>query len=938
MSDDAAGNGGAALRFSRFTLLPQRQLLLDGDQPVRLGSRPMAILTLLVQRAGELVTKNEILAYAWPNISVDEGALRVHMATLRKILGGDGFISNVVGRGYQFVHPVTSGVAQPAAASAGPVTLLPSAPGTVFGRDSATAELGATLAVRRLVTVTGPGGIGKTTVALATARALEPAYRDGSRFIDLAPLVDPRLVAGTLASALGLPVAADPLPAITAYLKSRRLLLVFDNCEQVIEAAAALVEHVLHTAPGIDVLATSREPLRAENEWVHRLEGLAQPPSDVPLTLAGALVYPAAGLFISRARASQNTLVLTDADADAIGDICRRLDGVPLALELAAARVALFGISGLAARLDDRFAVLTKGRRTALPRQQTLKATLDWSHDLLTEDEKGALADLSIFRGRFGLDEATAIGRLRSHTDAALLDLLDSLVAKSLLVVEQLSDLTLYRMLEITREYAAGKLDASGRRQALARVHARHFADVFAAAQSAWDVEHAIAWKEAHAHQIGDLRAAIDWCYELDGDPLTGARLVLASAPLWMELALLGEFQKRAELALSEAQAGRPTDKSFVMRLSTLLGHIIYETGMTPAGHEALSHAVALAEELGDVRQKLAALMALYVERGASGEYSTTRKLAEIVGDVAAQAGFPDADLLRERYRTLAFHLGGNQIEASETAARVFAHPGLHVRRAPMSGFEFDPLLSAHAVRARTNWMRGYADQAAAEIKEALITADAFNHMPTYYFLMTLSAGPISLWIGDVEWSNELLAEVRDRPLVKKEGGGLLPQEHWTNWEKLFQMARDACFGLAPLDYTGAMFAAKEARIVPYSREVCASAHETLAGPWVNERVDAGQSGWVAPEVLRGRGLILLHNEPDRTAEAEAWFRRALSLAERQGALAWGLRSATSLARLHAVADKPSEARAALEPVYARFTEGFETRDLLTARDLLAAL
>lgn len=936
MSDDAAGDGGTALRFSRFTLLPQRQLLLDGEEPVRLGSRPMAILTLLVQRAGELVTKDEILAHAWPNISVDEGALRVHMATLRKTLGGDGFISNVVGRGYQFVHPLL-----PRAVEAPPPAVgaaLPPAPGTVFGRDSATAELSATLAVRRLVTVTGPGGIGKTTLALATARSLDPAYRDGSRFIDLAPVSDGRLVAGTLASALGLPVAADPLPVVSAFLKTKRMLLVLDNCEQVIDAAAALVEQLQQAAPGIDILATSREPLRAENEWVHRLEGLAAPPPEMALTLAAALAFPAAGLFIARARASQNTLSLTDGDADAIGEICRRLDGVPLAIELAAARVALFGAAGLAARLDDRFAILTKGRRTALPRQQTLKATLDWSYDLLTPEEQAALNDLSIFRGRFSIDEAAALARLRGQPEAEILELLDSLVAKSLLVVERRGALTLYRMLEITREYAAARLDVSGDRAPLAAAHATHFVQVFAEAQAAWNVERAIAWKDAHAHQIGDLRAAIDWAYAPGGDPVSGARLLLASAPLWMELALLGEFQKRAEHALAEAQRGRPDDRSVEMRLSTLLGHIIYETGMTPAGHEALSRAVALAEELGDVRQKLAALMALYVERGASGEYSTTRKLAEIVGDVAAEAGFPDADLLRERYRTLAFHLAGNQVEASETSARVFAHPGLHVRRAPMSGFEFDPLLSAHAVRARTNWMRGYADQAADEIREALIAADRFNHMPTYYFLMTLSAGPISLWRGDAAWSDELLAEVRERPLVKKESGGLLPQEHWTNWEKLFHMARDASFALAPLDYTGEAFAAKEARIVPYSREVCASAHETLAGPWVNERVDAGQSGWVAPEVLRGRGLILLHNQPHRTAEAESWFRQALSLAGRQGALGWELRAATSLARLHAAEGRAGDARAALEGVYARFTEGFGTRDLLDAKAVLEGL
>ena len=937
MTGDAAGDGGAVLRFSRFSLLPQRQLLLDGDQPVRLGSRAMSILTLLIQRAGQLVTKDEILAHAWPNISVDEGALRVHMAALRKALGEspDGpFITNVVGRGYQFVQPINAG---PPSRQAPAESSLPAPPASIFGRDSATAELSATLAAHRLVTVAGPGGIGKTTVALATARALAPAYADGSRFIDLAPVSDPRLAVSTLASALGLPVTSDPIPVVLTYLKSRRMLLVIDNCEQVIDAAAMMVESILDGAPGMDILATSREPLRVGQEWVYRLPGLALPPADDTLTLAGALAYPSIGLFISRARASHNTLVLTDGDAGPIAAICRRLDGVPLALELAAARVELFGIAGLETRLEDRFAILTKGRRTALPRQQTLKATLDWSYDLLSPQEQSTLCELSIFRERFGLAEATALAKVRGRNEAEILDDLDSLVGKSLLVVERRSGLTLYRLLETTRDYSAARLANSGARPSIAAAHAAHFLALFSKAKSDWSIERSHAWHNAHAHQIDDIRAALGWAYSEDGDPVVGARLLLASTPLWVELTFFNEYQTRAEHALAQAQAGHPADKTIEMQLSTLLGHIIYETGLSPAGHEALTRAVALADELGEPRQKLEALMAIYVERGAYGEYSTTLKLADIVGDVAAEAGHPNADLMRDRYRTLALHLGGNQIEAAATAERVFANPALHVRGAPMSGFEFDPLLAAHAVRSRTNWIRGLANQAVAESEEALAAADAFNHMPTFYFVLTLSACPISLWLGDATMSARLLDVVRERPVVKN-GSFLLPREHWTNWERVFLLAREANLGLTPPDYTCAFIATEEERIVPYSREVVATAHETLAGPWVNERVDAGQSGWCAAEVLRGRGLLALHADPGRAGEAEDWFRRAIGLAIRQGALSWHLRAATSLASLLARTGREAEARAVLTPVYDSFTEGFSTRDLQVARTVLDAL
>jgi len=444
-TDNLHLRSGRELAFGTFRFYPEQRLLLRGDTPVTVGSRAREILLLLVERAGQTVKKGDLMARVWPDVVVEEGTLRVHIAALRKALGdsrnGLRYIENVTGHGYRFLAPVKRVDAQeaPLLDVAEAVSLPERAavpPTRIIGRAAVVAALASDLPKRRFVTIVGPGGIGKTTVAIAAVEHLRAEFPDGVRLVELASVTDPALLTGTVASAMGLRSASeDPLPSIARHLEQKRMLVVLDNCEQVVEAAALLAEELLTRAAGVSIIATSREALGAKGEWVLRLAPLDLPPHGAALTAAAARSFSAIELFVERATASLDTFELSDADTATVSDICRRLDGVPLAIELAAARVNLLGIHGLAARLEDRLGLLTVGRRTAVARHQTLRAMVDWSHEYLPLRGKMVLRRLAVFSGSFDLQAAIGVVADDEVGAATVADLLAGLAAKSLVTV-----------------------------------------------------------------------------------------------------------------------------------------------------------------------------------------------------------------------------------------------------------------------------------------------------------------------------------------------------------------------------------------------------------------------------------------------------------------------------------------------------------------------
>lgn len=567
---------GRALTFGTFRLFVTQRVLTEGNRPVHLGSRALEILFALVEQPGEVVSKVRLLKRVWPESVVEEGTLRVHIASLRKVLGeghsGTRYIENVTGIGYRFVVPVTvvdgSPTSETCSTAPADVGLLSPALHRMIGRTEVVSALVAQVPRRRFVTIVGAGGIGKTTVALAVAHCLQGFFPEGAYCVDLAAVSDAAGVASAVASVFRLPVfSEDPLPTVIEFLESRRLLLLLDNCEHVVEAAARVAEAVLRRAPSVCVLATSREPLRAEGEWVHRL-----PPLELPhrhhLETTEALGYAAIQLFVERATASTGTFELNDEDVVYVTEICRKLDGLPLAIELAAAAVDRFGLKGLAARIDDRLQVLRAGRRTAVARHRTLRATLDWSYDILSVEEQHVLRRLAVFAGNFSMRAATAVAGISDLDPATIGDRLADLAGKSLLVTNVDGEVVDYRLLDTTRAYALEKLIESGEEDAARRAHARF------CVTWRWTEEGESAPCHPPEQSISDVRAALDWCFSEKGDACLGVRLVTHSAALWFELSFLDEYRRRIEAALKLLMTHPTYDRTIAAELKAILGEV----------------------------------------------------------------------------------------------------------------------------------------------------------------------------------------------------------------------------------------------------------------------------------------------------------------------------------------------------------------------------
>lgn len=477
-----------ALVFGRFRfIVHSRELTVDGV-PALIGNRALDVLSVLIEARGDLVTKDELLTRVWPTTTVEENNLQFQISSLRKVLGPDReFIRTVSGRGYRFVAEVTvtsrtaSAPTQyaepyPAAQRIRPgegqaMHNLPAPTSDIVGREAHLSDVAALVNANRLVTLVGVGGIGKTRLAVELARRLSPSFEHGVWIAELAQLSDPALVLSTVASALGLGDACASREALAGALGSRRMLLVLDNCEHVIDAAASLAEALLHADADLQVIATSREPLRAEGEWVYRVPPLDVPPEDSDGG-GDVLQYSATKLFIERTRAADPACPLDARVAAAAALICRRLDGIPLAIELAAARAAALGVEGLAARVNDRLSLLTDGRRTAPARHRTLRATLDWSYELLTDAERAVMRRLAVFNSDFTLEAASRVVGVGEAPGADIAKSLTSLVAKSLVAADVHGPILRYRLLETMRAYAMDKLTGSGEFDAVASRYA----------------------------------------------------------------------------------------------------------------------------------------------------------------------------------------------------------------------------------------------------------------------------------------------------------------------------------------------------------------------------------------------------------------------------------------------------------------------------------
>jgi len=943
------------LTFGSFRLFPAQNLLLEGDTPVRIGGRAFDILTALVERAGELVEKEELLKCAWPNVIVVEANLRVHIAGLRKLLErgqpGRPYIVSVVGRGYRFVAPVAR------SEDLRPILLpsvteqtigLPAQLTRPIGRADILAALSARLPRQRLITIVGPGGIGKTTVAVALAEGLIASYDDGVRFMDLAPIANPLLVASTLASALGLSVPSeDPVPSLIAFLRDKHILIVLDNCEHVIAATASLAESILKAAPRVNILTTSREPMRIEGEVAQRLAPLESPPHARKLTAVEALTFSAVQLFVERAAANLDGFALSDADATVVADICRSLDGLPLAIEFAASRVDAFGIRGLAALLSDRFKLLMPGRRTATRRHQTLGAMLDWSYEELSDPERVVLRRLAVFASRFTLESASAVVSDSGLAASEVIDQLANLVTKSLIVADIGGVNTQYRLLSTTRAYALQKLVDSGELEQVCRRHAEHFRYLVEYIEGERERQPAREWLASYGELIDDVRSALIWAFSPSGDAALGAALTVASIPLWTHLSLNDECCMRVEAALSSLDPVESQGTHDRLRLLTALGGALWYTrGSVPETTAAWQNALAIAEDTGNTDYQLRPLLGLWADKINRGENRAALALAERFDRIAAISDDVADSLVADRMIGYSLYLLGELASARIRIERMlhrYVPPGnrLHIVR-----FQFDQRVTARIPLAGILWLQGFPDQAMRVAEANIDEAREIDHALSLSYALAQSACPLALLVGDLAAAERFMTMLLEHP-------GRQVSVLWDRWGRCFKgvlliRRGDVANGVRVLGGALAEFPenAYHMHYVAFLGELAeglARGGDIVAGLATIDRAlnDSRrcEENWCVAELLRIKGEITAKRSgAEAAASAEECFRGALAWASQQNALSWQLRVTTSLAVLWRDQGRTNDARELLSSTYSHFTEGFSTTDLRAAKDLLDAL
>jgi predicted ATPase/DNA-binding winged helix-turn-helix (wHTH) protein len=568
------------ISFGPFSLVASERLLTKEGAPVELGARTLDTLIALVSSPNEVVSKRDLLARVWPDVIVEEGSLRFHIANLRKALGdgkdGARYITTLAGRGYCFVAPISRSTnrsdGHAAVAACLPRANLPSRLIRMVGRTDDILMVSSRLAAARFVTIVGAGGVGKTTVAVAVGHDLIEAFAGAVLFVDLGALRDPNLLAMSVASMLGLSVQSDDdAPSLIAHLRDKRILLILDTCEHLVEAVADLAARIYAAAPQVHILATSREALRADGESVYPLATLACPPDDPGLTAAALRRFPATLLFLERAAAGGARLEISDTDAAIAAGICRKLDGMALAIELAAGRVASYGLQQTAELLDQRLTLLWQGQRTAPSRQKTLQATLDWSYGLLSEPERVVLRRLAVFVGYFAIDAALAVVPSATVDQALVFGALDSLVAKSMVATGPVGTMMRYRLLDTTRAYILEIHVDDDERADLAARHAAYYRRWLEQIGAQSPALSDAAERMPVLAGLNNVRTALEWCFGHNGDAGLGVGLATAAAPVFLAMSLLTDchrWSERAILALDDAARGAREE----MHLQAALG------------------------------------------------------------------------------------------------------------------------------------------------------------------------------------------------------------------------------------------------------------------------------------------------------------------------------------------------------------------------------
>ncbi|MBB3979712.1 putative ATPase/DNA-binding winged helix-turn-helix (wHTH) protein [Rhizobium azooxidifex] len=908
----------AVIKFGTFELDLVDKKLTESGRPYQLGKKALELLVALVSNAGEIVSKEELMRAAWPTTTVDEGALRVHLLTLRKALGEyseQRYIENIAGRGYVFVAPVELSVTDSGTLALAPDTNLPRFASHLIGREEFIATSVTALASTRLLTISGAGGIGKTAVALEMAARIQASRR--VVFVDLAVLKDGRLLMPTLASLLGLVLYTnDYRQAVLNSLHSSDILLLFDNCEHLIETVAVEVDQILKATARVSILATSREPLRVAGERVRKLPSLHVP--DFGMSTQELLSIPSVELFVESVKLASDLENFGDEESlQAAAAIVRSLDGIPLAIELAASRVSSLGLKSVLGSLGDPLSILRRGRRTAPPRQQTLRATLDWSHDSLNADERELFATIAVFPGTFSDHAAEFLVRERlsgERFDNAF----DGLLLKSLIAVSSADGR--YRLLDTTKGYALEKLAAGAFEAASRFSHARYCREELLRAEADWRGLPTGDWLTRYATLINDLRAAIEWASAPQGDLDLAVELVAISNTVWVQLGAMNEQLIAVEGAIGHLPSTRHPGTDVELQLRIARGSALYHIGGFRSDQEAsaeFERAAVIAEQLGNPGRIMRAYGGMASVASSKGLY-----LRSIAIATDLQRRFPGAlsysRLLEHNYL---FH--GDLKSSREQADLSLFEASRAVRTTQNYGTGYDQGTIARSVITMIDFLEGNIDRSLSGIEELIVDCEKLGHSISTCLMLCLSAIPIAYLAGQIETARAKLDAVK-----RIAGKDMLVR--WQEWAGGYDL-------VVPQDtQTQEMQATLQQALqdgVGMRLEYMTVLAGCRASPAALDRALAGDAGWCRPELLRLKAVSLIKRDG---AQARSMLIEAIDLARSIGAVMWELRCAICLVRL-AEPGKAASVMGELASVLKRVDSNRPIPDLEIARALLAA-